>query len=335
MPNGGDGITQRLVRNDRHPKCCYSVAVQIMSLKSINSKIKAVKKIRQVTRAMEAVSAVKMRRAQASAISGRPYALAALNILKRLSNSHDVEKHPLAVPRAEVKRAALVVITSDRGFAGGLNSAVLREASKLLKREQLTKDNTDIIAIGRKGRDFFERRGFTIHTAYEKWGEGVDMEDPRTLVERLISIYDANGFDKVYMVYTNFLSTLRQEPAVRTVLPVSFNEVAKIVEGIVPEKGKYAELKADAPAPAGGYLFEPTPEAVLTELIPLLLAIELYHAILEANASEHSARMVAMKSASDRALEVSKDLTRIYNRERQSKITSEISEIVTGVESMK
>lgn len=284
---------------------------------------------------MEAVSAVKMRKAQASAIAGRPYALAAVSILQRLSGAADLSKHPLAKARSEVKKTAIILVTSDRGLAGGLNSALLREAERLMKRDGLNTTNCEIIGIGKKGTEYFARRGFALHASYEKWGEGIGEEDPSRLIDTIVEAYTLGGFDKVYLLYTHFRSTLRQEPIVRTMLPLMFSEIERIVADIVPEKGKYAELREHTESPQGGYLFEPSPERVLEVLIPRLLSIELYHAVLEANASEHSARMVAMKSASDRASDVGKSLTRLFNRQRQSKITSEISEIVTGVEAMK
>lgn len=307
-----------------------------MSLKEVKQKIRAVKKIAQVTKAMEAVSAVKMRRSQSTAIEGRPYALHAMGLLRRLAERNEIAGHPLVVERPTVRTVLLVVITSDRGLAGALNSYVLRAASKLITEKQWTKEQVRILAIGKKGYEFFARRGYTIADHLERWGEGVAVGDPERLARDIVKAYHHGEYDKVLLVYSNFHSTFLQEPVVRRMLPLAVPAIEEVIEGIVPERGKYSELRDVARLSARGeYLFEPTPGAVLHELFPLLIASMLYHAVLEANASEHSARMVAMKSASDRARDITRDLTRAYNKERQSSITAEISEITSGIEAMR
>lgn len=302
-----------------------------MSLKSIKGKIRSVKKIRQVTRAMEAVSAVKMRKSQQRALAARPYAEAALSILSRIASSREAHEHPLLVPRP-VQKNLLLVITADRGLAGSLNSAVVREASKLMAREKLTPTNTEAMAIGRKAREFFERNNYRVQSYHERWGEGVGMESPNDVVASIVEGFMLGAFDRVYLVYTNFRSTFTQEPTIKTFLPVSIEDLQTMVAGIVPEKGKYALPKTTSAT--ADYLFEPSIRAVMDVLVPQLLSIELYHAVLESNASEHSARMVAMKTASDRARDLTKELTLQFNKARQSAITNEISELVGGIEAM-
>lgn len=307
-----------------------------MSLKAIKAKIKSVKKIRQVTRAMEAVSAVKMRKSQHQALLGRPYAEAALSILARISESKEAKQHPLLNAPHESGKTLLIVVTADRGLAGALNSALLREAWRLVKRDDLSPANAEIIAIGKKGREFFTRRGFTVQSHFEHWGEGVDLEAPRDVVDALVEAYTLGAFGKAYLIYTNFLSTFRQEPVVRQFLPVSVTSLSLIIEGIakVVKKitGNGHEIHAHSRA---DYIFEPSVASVIEALVPQLLSIELYHAVLESNASEHSARMVAMKTASDRARDLGKELNLEFNKARQSAITSEISELVGGLEAMK
>ncbi len=307
-----------------------------MSLKEVKNKIRSIKKIHQVTKAMEAVSAAKMRRSQYTAIEARPFALAAIGLLRRLVQRGVSQSHPLVTDRPEVKKVLIVVVTSDRGLAGSLNGAVLRAVYTHMRKKGLTKETVDLLAIGKKGYEHFLRKGYTVIDHVERWGEGVVREAPDALAGRLISKYRAGTYDRVYVAYSNFMSTFNQEPVVRRMLPVSFGALEEVISGIVPERGKYSEFKHVALREREGeYLFEPGPSAVLDELLPYLLGVVLYHAVLEANASEHSARMVAMKSASDRARDIGKELTLAFNKERQSAITAEVSEITSGIEAMR
>lgn len=306
-----------------------------MSLKEVKNKIKAVKKIRQVTRAMEAVSAVKMRRSQETAIEARPFALHGLSILQRIATSMNVTDHPLIQPRAEVKNLGLVIVSSDKGLAGALNSYIFREAHKRIQESGLSQDHIHVVTIGKKAYEHFHRRGFHIIEHVEGWGEGVALGDPTDLSRIILDAFLAERIDAWQLIYTNFHSTFKQEAVTRSLVPVSFTGLADTIEGIIPERGKYSELRLLHVESPHEYLFEPGPKEVLDELLPHLIAVELYHAILESNASEHSARMVAMKSASDRARDVTKELTLAYNKERQSSITAEVSEITSGIEAMK
>ncbi len=307
-----------------------------MSLKVIKQKIRAVKKIRQVTRAMEAVSAVKMRRSQATAIEARPYAFHAMSIFKRIAAKGVLSGHPLLEHREQEQHIALVVITSDRGLAGSLNSYVLRRAHRLIEEHGWSKEQVSILAIGRKGYEHFSRRGFTIIDRLERWGEGVSLGDPDRIAHALIEGFLQGTYDRVVLIYSNFNSTFSQEPVARRMLPVSSGALNDVLVGIIPDRGKYSELRSEiATDVPHEYLFEPHAHAVLDELIPHLLSVMLYHGVLENNASEHSARMVAMKSASDRARDVAKDMTLLYNKERQTSITAEVSEITSGIEAMK
>lgn len=307
-----------------------------MSLKDVKAQIRSIKKIHQVTKAMEAVSAVKMRRSQYTAIEARPYALHAIGVLRRLVQRGFVSKHPLVMKRPTEHSVLLVVVTSDRGLAGALNSYVLRSAHRLIAEKGWSKDMVSILAIGKKGYEHFSRAGYTIVDHIERWGEGVSLGDPDELAHRIIREYRAYTYDRVMVVYSNFVSTFSQEPVVRRILPVSFGALEDVIQGIVPERGKYSELRSVAlHEGAYDYLFEPSAFAVLDELLPSLVGVVLYHAVLEANASEHSARMVAMKSASDRARDLTKELTLAYNKERQSSITAEVSEITSGIEAMR
>jgi F-type H+-transporting ATPase subunit gamma len=296
-----------------------------MALKDIKQKIQATKRMNKVTRAMEAVSAVKMRKTQNAAFEGRAYARAALSILTRLSGTEDVKRHPLAQDKGG-KKIALLLLTSDKGLAGGLNAGVLKKAMEALEG----RDKSDVVvyAYGRKGEEYFRNRHYTIAKSFINKGDEVAIEVMEEIAQELSDGFLAGKFDKVITVYTNFKSTFEQIPTLRRLLPLSLPALTEIVEGIVPAKGKWSdEVNLEAP-PA--YEVEPSGDEVLGVLVPRLVAVSLYHMLLEAKASEHSARMVAMKNASDKSKEVVHDLTRKFNKVRQAGITREVSEIISG-----
>jgi F-type H+-transporting ATPase subunit gamma len=300
-----------------------------MALKDIKAKIGATKRMHTVTRAMEAVSAVKMRKTQESAFAGRAYARAALSILARLSGSSDVSRHPLTQLR-EVKRVALVIITSDKGLAGGLNSGVIKAAVRAL--EGRNANSISVYAYGRKGEEYFSRRGYTIAKAIENKRDDVPLSVMQEISTELSNGFLAGDYDEVIAVYTHFRSTFEQVPTVRKLLPLSLEGIASLVRDIQPAKGKWSnEPMLESPQ---SYDVEPSADEVLGILIPRLVAVSLYYMLLEGKASEHSARMVAMKSASDKSKEVTHELTRKYNKVRQAAITREVSEIVSGREAL-
>ncbi|MEK7604495.1 MAG: ATP synthase F1 subunit gamma [Patescibacteria group bacterium] len=300
-----------------------------MALKDIKSKIKATERTHKVTRAMEAVSAVKMRKTQGDALAGRPYARAALAILARLSGSTEVARHPLAQVRP-VERVALVILTSDKGLAGALNSAVIKAAADAVAAYPVTA--VTVYGYGKKGEEYFARRGYRVAMRYENKKDTVELSVMEELGAALSSGFIAGDYDQVIVAYSNFKSTFEQIPAVRALLPLSLATVEQLVRDIVPVKGKWSELPAIA-APAA-YSLEPEDGTVLEYLLPRLVSVSLYHFLLEAKASEHSARMVAMKNASDKSEEVAHDLTRLFNKIRQAGITREVSEIVGGREAL-
>lgn len=303
-----------------------------MALKDIKSKIAATKRMNTVTRAMEAVSAVKMRKTQEQAFTGRPYARAAVSILTRLTGSKGLSQDPLAQVR-EVKKTALVIITSDKGLAGALNSGVIKAAELALRGRNA--NDVLVYAIGRKGEEYFRRRNYKIVRAEENKSDDVSLALMEEFAEVLSSGYRNEEFDEVIAVYSNFRSTFEQIASARVLLPLSIDSLSDLVKDIRPAKGKWSdEAMLEAPA---SYDTDAEPGArhdVLEVLIPRLVAVSLYYMLLEAKASEHSARMVAMKSASDKSKEVTRDLTRVYNKVRQAAITREVSEIVGGREAL-
>lgn len=301
--------------------------------RAIKARIKTTKNIQQITKAMEAVSAVKMRKSEAAAIKGRLYALHALHILKKIEKSIG-KKTKLASPLfevREVKKQLLVVISSDKGLAGSFNSNVLKKAAVFAEAH---KENLSIVAIGKKAKEFFERRGFNIEKSFEGAGDLATLTETLPITDFVINLFKNKQFDKIDVIYTNFVSALKQEVVHRPLLPLNEKTLIQVIENIIPETGRFSEFKNTHLQGKSEYKFEPTPEEIVEELVPSLVTLEIFHSILEANASEHAARMVAMKNASTNAKEMIGKLTIKYNKERQAQITKELIEIVSGKEAL-
>mgnify|MGYP001044601293 FL=1 len=300
-----------------------------MALKQVKNKIISTQKTGKVTKAMESVSAVKMRKSQQRAFAGRPYVHAALRILSRLSDSQDGLNHPLAQARAEGKQL-LVIVTSDKGLAGAVNSSVLKRATQAFENNH----DTDVVAIGRKALEFAKREGKEVVSEYTNVSDEVTLEDIQAITATIMDSYTGGTYSNVAVIYQNFLSTFEQEPVRGEILPLKTEEIVKVMGGINPKTGKFSDNTSEQDVKIT-YTVEPSAEEVLNTLIPQLVQIMLYHALLESKASEHSSRMVAMKNATDKSKEVVKALTLVYNKERQAAITAEVSEISGGIEAMK
>ncbi len=301
-----------------------------MALKQIKNKIISTKKTGKVTKAMEAVSAVKMRKSQARAFDSRPYVHAAMRILSRLSQAGDVTSHPLAQIRTSSKKL-VVMVTSDKGLAGSVNSAIVKEVEMMLRADEVF----SVIAIGRKAVEFAERSNLDIVGRFTNVSDDVSVADVAEMAREVMSAYTADTtYSKVEVIYQNFISTFDQEPTKRQILPLDPSEIHYIMQGIKPKVGKFSSetIAADTVI---NYDIEPNATAVLDVLIPQLVQIMLFHALLESKASEHSARMVAMKNATDKSKEVTKFLTLKYNKARQAAITAEVAEITGGMEALK
>ncbi len=286
-------------------------------LKQIKSKIKSVQKSAKVTKAMEAVSAAKMRKSQGTALRARGYAHAAVSILAHLSGSQTLKGHPLTEVRP-IEKALYIVITSDKGLAGALNSAVLRAVSAHIVASGLKTEDVSIVAIGKKANDYFAARGFQVVQFFPNT-DAISSDMIDSLSFSAAERFADGAQDAVYVAYQDFVSTFEQRPTLRQVFPLSTIELEKVAG------------KGDA---VHGYTLEPSEEEVLTILIPKLAGIFVYHALLETQASEHSARMVAMKAASDKAEEREHALKLQFNKARQAAITREVSEITGGMEAM-
>jgi len=280
---------------------------------------------------MEAVSAVKMRKSEQVALRARPYALAALEVLRGLTAKMDNDFSSLS-PLLDQTRSdqpnCLLVITSDKGLAGSFNTNVLRKALKIVNNDP----TLEVIAVGKKGRDFLSRRGAKIISGYTGAGDFVELRETEPISKFVKDGFEQGKWSKVTLLYTNFLSALKQEVVARKVLPFDFKSLTSIIEGITPTRGKYANMPQvlGVDQKESAYSYEPNASIILDKLLPTLLEIEIHHAVLEGNASEHSSRMVAMRNASENAGELIDSLTLEYNKARQAQITKELTEITGG-----
>lgn len=297
--------------------------------RAIKSRIKSTKNISQITKAMQAVSAVKMRKSEGLAIKGRTYALYALDILKKIekfTGKNIKDSSPLFKDNG-AEKDCIVLITSDKGLAGAFNSNVIRKVETILKNKNTS---TDLVVIGKKGRDYFARKNLHIIKDYAGIGDLGTREEAQEISHFIISLFTQNKYKKIEVVFTNFISALKQEVVVRPLLPLTEANLESVVANIIPETGKFSDLKNKIFDTHYEYKFEPSPQQIIEGLVPQLVELEVFHSILEANASEHSARMVAMKNATENAKEMIGKLTIKYNKERQAQITKELIEITSG-----
>jgi len=286
----------------------------VANTKDIRRRIKSIRNIGQLTKAMQMVAASKMRKAQNVALAGRPYATLMNRVLVSLQQRTDSKLHPLLQVR-EVKKELVVVISTDKGLAGALNTNLLREAASF----DLAK--TSYVVSGRKARQFIARTRRDMMADFEL-KDAPSFPETKELAKFCVEKFLSGEVDKVSVLYTRFINTVNQKPVVRTLLPISSFELPQ-----APAEGATPQENAD---PMIGYLFEPTPEGVLDVMLPYYLHYQVFQMILDARASEHSARMVAMKNATDNAQQFIKDLTLEYNKMRQASITTELLEISTA-----
>ncbi|MFH0890478.1 MAG: ATP synthase F1 subunit gamma [Candidatus Liptonbacteria bacterium] len=312
------------------------------SLQNIKRRIRGIGNINQITKAMELVAATKMRRSQEIALSSRPYAFAALDFLATLSQLDGV-KMPAILEQRTIHKKLVVLVTSDKGLCGSFNSAIIREFERFLKKSGISlKDPAYVfMAIGQKAGQYLERRTENLAGKFTRVGDYTSPEQIRTVADKVIEGFLKKEWDEVMVFSTRFRSALKQDVLTRKILPVSFENLKRTAQDIVPETGKFAEMAREggtlihaAKEEVKEYLIEPSPEIILNELGMHLVLMEIYHLILEANASEHAARRVAMKNASDNAEGLAADLTLTYNKSRQAAITKEIIEITAGAEAM-
>lgn len=289
------------------------------SVRDIRRRIKGVKATGKITRAMEMISAVKMRKAVAAVLAIRSYAESVIQMLHQLALLS--EDHPLLQVR-DVKQELYIIITSNRGLCGAFNAQVVKRVRQILRED--TGREASFITIGKKGEAAVRRLGGNIIASFPDVLGTPSAELMRPIATLMIRAFQEQRVDRVVMVYTDFKSMLSQEVKVRALLPVIEKDVQKALNEIERGAPKVRALNAE-------YIVEPSPSQVLSAMIPRLLEMELYHAVLESNASQESARMVAMKNATDAGKEMAADLTLAYNQIRQSKITQEIAELSAGM----
>lgn len=297
------------------------------SAREIKNRIRSVKNIAQIARALEAEAATKVRKAQARALASRVYAEKAWEIVLNVqaSTPPGTMLHPLLTEREQINNILVVVITSDRGLAGAYNSNIIRVAQRFAAR---MKKPIKFVAVGKKGRDSLIRARANVIAEFTNLPTGATPADFSPITRLVIDEFLSGSVDEVFIAYTDFINTLTQRPAVLGWLPLTTHTVEDQVA---------AEFVKDVPqATVGGqdYEYEPSAQAILEEIVPRFTELQLYQAFLESQASEYSARMVAMRNASENASQLTEDLTLIYNKARQAAITSEILDIVGGAEAL-
>ena len=279
--------------------------------KEIRTKIKSVQNTRKITKAMEMVAASKMRRAQERMRLARPFAAKIRSVAANISNANPEYRHPFLTERDTVKRAAMIVVTTDKGLCGALNTNVLRMALAQYKAWQEEGEEIDVCCIGSKGVGFMQRLGANIVAEVRGLGDTPRMETILGAVKVVLDGYNEDRFDRVVLFYNKFVNTMKQEATIEQLLPV---------------KGESLGI----PDGSWDYIYEPDAKEVLDQVLNRYIEAVVYQAVAENMSSEQSARMVAMKSASDNALTLIDELTLVYNKSRQAAITQELSEIVSG-----
>jgi len=286
-------------------------------LKDIQRKIAAVKKTMQITRAMNMVAAAKLRKVQALAENFAPYSNKFAVVLGNIAARIEPDIHPLLIKREEVKRCQLLLFTADKGLCGNFNSNLINKAEAWLQKQEHKGIKCDLIIIGKRGREYFERRDYNIVEKYVNIYGKVNMKFIDQLTEKFIDNFLIEEVDEVYMLYSRFISILRHEPTMVKIIPIE------------PPKGKPES------SVGGEYLCEPSPEELLVQLLPKHISVQIMNAFFQNETSEHAARMTAMDNATKNCSEMINDLTLLYNKARQAAITAELMDIVGGAEALK
>ena len=284
----------------------------------LRRRIKSVESSKKITRAMELIAASRIHKAQQRVAAARPYSEQITAVIRNLAGAGAGGGHPLLTPRESISAVGFVVICADRGLAGGYNSSVLRQAERAIKEEQARGHDYCLILVGKKARDYFRFRGYSIAASFTGMSDNPSYEDARAVGEEVRTRFESGELDRVDLVYTQFLSVGTQKVLTRQFMPIEAEAVVETADG---------KAQAD-------YEYEPEPDAILDSLLPRYAEARLFASLLDAAASEHAARQRAMKSATDNAEELITVLSREMNRARQESITTEILEIVGGAEAL-
>jgi len=287
------------------------------SLKDIKKRIGSVKNTEQITKAMKMVAAAKLRRAQEAAVAARPYAAKLHEVVSHLAQSEEIDDQPL-LKRRGAERALVVLMTADRGLCGGFNANVSKEAERFIRQNEEGFTDIDLMIIGRKGRDFLKNRiGDKITKVHENITADATYKTAQLIGQEIVDAYCEEKYDAVYVIYNAFQSAIVQIVTVERILPIQPQETEEVVEANID------------------YIYEPNQGVVLSQLLPKMVEVQLFRALLESGASEQGARMSSMDSASRNAADMIDRLTLQYNRARQAAITKELMEIISGAESIK
>jgi F-type H+-transporting ATPase subunit gamma len=288
-------------------------------VREFKRRIRSVQNTQQITKAMKMVAAAKLRRAQEAAESSRPYNETLKGTLARLAAvSFDV-RHPLLAKREEVRKVGYIVVTADRGLCGGYNTNIIRAANHAIAEDE-RKVETGIIAVGRKSRDFYRKRG-GFDAEFINLGDNISYADAREIAQYVTNAYENEEVDEVYLVYARFVNVLRQVPTVTKLLPIE----------TPTQEADSSDIKETRQV---DYIYEPSAEDILLALLPRYVGSQIYNAMLEGKASEQGARMTAMGNATENAKEIISNLTLEMNKVRQAAITDEILDIVGGAEAL-
>jgi len=291
--------------------------------REIRNKIKSVKNTQKITRAMEMVAASKMRKAQERMKKARPYGEKIRNVAAHMSRANTEYRHPFLIARDTVKRIGVIIVTSDKGLCGGLNTNVLRKVVNQMKTWRAEGEQVEVCCIGNKGLGFMSRVGANITSQVVGLGDAPDITKLIGAVKVVLDGYTQDQFDRVYIFYNRFINTMKQEPVMEQLLPLT------------DERMQSSEQEnSNKPKATWDYIYEPEAKPVIDDIMVRYVEALIYQAVAENMASEQSARMVAMKAASDNAGNVINELTLIYNKSRQAAITKELSEIVGGAASV-
>jgi len=296
------------------------------NVRELKRRIKGVTSIAQVTRAMQMVAASRMRRAQEQVLATRPYSAKAWEVLVHLAAQRGGTQliHPLLAQRAPVTKTGIVLITSDRGLCGAYNGNIIRATLHFM---QELGHPVSLITVGRKGRDFMIRHGGNVIAEFSNLPARPSLLDVTPIARAAIDDFLKQDYDEVHLAYTDFVNTITQKPTIRRLLPITPGPV---------ESSVMRKYVSDVPTHAAGeYIYEPDAYTVLNTVLPRFTELQIYQAVLEALASEHSARMVAMRNATDSANELIEHLTLTYYRARQEAITKEMLDIAGGAEALK
>ncbi|KKQ40592.1 MAG: ATP synthase gamma chain [Candidatus Magasanikbacteria bacterium GW2011_GWA2_37_8] len=313
-----------------------------VNTKAIKRRIKSVGNTKKITKAMEMVSASKMRKATEAAVNTRTYAKMAWDLLVNLSKIQEV-KLPLLEVR-QVNKLLVILISSNRGLCGSFNANIIRKTAEQLNNpknisRQRTQNNliepsenitVDVIGIGKKGADFAKKMGYNLIASFSNFGDTPKLNDIMPISRMVIDEYQKKKYDKVVVAYTDYKSAIAQIAKLRQVLPIAEHDLEKMLQGTGGLDSQDANLQITAKMDGNNYLFEPNPSKVLEIILPRLVETQIYQATLESAASEHSARMMAMRNASDSAEDMIKELNLNFNKARQAGITQEIAEIAGG-----